>query len=142
VAAGKTSSLIMSSASQLIFLGKSSDFMENENMRSWDLFLVYGMNFLPVALKVEWNTKMECIFLKFIDTKQKGFKSKAHARRLQRKIFVEFSKKKECLMGYSDLLGKTLDVHFMGSKRSAESKKKTKGKKVDLWRKMHVTKKY
>ena len=92
MAAGKTSSFLLSSSNQLIFQGKSSDFMENEDMRSWDLFLVYGMQFLPVAISAKWNTKIECVYLRFIDVKDPFFGSKAQAKRLQKFLFGLFSK--------------------------------------------------
>ena len=140
VGAGKSSSFLASALNRVVFMGKSSEFMEGRPERQWDLCQLFGKHFLVVSLRVEWNTKIEVVYFKFIDASHARFKSKSRARTIQKQLFAKMGSSKKSLLEYSDLVAREIDIHFLSSKASQFDLQNQKLPKSHVWKKMYVTK--
>ena len=117
VKAGKTSSFVLSSDAKLFCFGSPSDFKTNERVVQWDLRDVYGPDFWPVSLEVEWSARVELVYFRFIDGGAKMLGNTPLMRKIHRSMFASFMVSGgSALLRYSGLSSKYVNVRFMSSK--------------------------
>lgn len=116
IKAGKLSSYVLTSAGTLFFFGTCASHKSPRKMMKWALPQIFGKDFWPVSLSVEWNSRIELAYVRFVDGNAMGVRGKSKLKQVHRDLFINFMLSPSGLIHFSPKFANQLDPAFLSNK--------------------------